>query len=272
MADELKPRTAPAPWLHQSAAIPDSTEAEVEAFGRVCETLAGFNGAISFDSVDGFLTALAALPQPPAVDRWLGGMCGDAFERAFADPAAQAEAQAALERRLAVLCAQLDPAEMFDDAEGLRLAPLMAEITDEDRARFVAEGMDPEDAECELTGAWWADGFFEAVALFEGLWTPPAGEEAQAAFDTAFAQIDALRMDPTGDAWRAHCAKFWPQGEPSRDQIITEACYAVQDLRLFWVDFAPITAPRKAEATPGRNDPCPCGSGKKYKKCHGAAA
>ena len=22
----------------------------------------------------------------------------------------------------------------------------------------------------------------------------------------------------------------------------------------------------------GRNDPCPCGSGKKYKKCHGAAS
>ena len=22
----------------------------------------------------------------------------------------------------------------------------------------------------------------------------------------------------------------------------------------------------------GRNDPCPCGSGKKYKKCHGVAA
>jgi uncharacterized protein len=22
---------------------------------------------------------------------------------------------------------------------------------------------------------------------------------------------------------------------------------------------------------PGRNDQCPCGSGKKYKKCHGAA-
>jgi preprotein translocase subunit SecA len=21
----------------------------------------------------------------------------------------------------------------------------------------------------------------------------------------------------------------------------------------------------------GRNDPCPCGSGRKYKKCHGAA-
>jgi len=29
---------------------------------------------------------------------------------------------------------------------------------------------------------------------------------------------------------------------------------------------------RRREAKVGRNDPCPCGSGKKYKKCHGAAA
>jgi preprotein translocase subunit SecA len=30
--------------------------------------------------------------------------------------------------------------------------------------------------------------------------------------------------------------------------------------------------PVKVEKTPGRNDPCWCGSGKKYKKCHGATA
>ena len=29
---------------------------------------------------------------------------------------------------------------------------------------------------------------------------------------------------------------------------------------------------RREEPKVGRNDPCPCGSGKKYKKCHGAAA
>jgi preprotein translocase subunit SecA len=28
-------------------------------------------------------------------------------------------------------------------------------------------------------------------------------------------------------------------------------------------------SPRKADAKVGRNDPCPCGSGRKYKKCHG---
>jgi preprotein translocase subunit SecA len=27
---------------------------------------------------------------------------------------------------------------------------------------------------------------------------------------------------------------------------------------------------RSTEPKIGRNDPCPCGSGKKYKKCHGA--
>ena len=31
-------------------------------------------------------------------------------------------------------------------------------------------------------------------------------------------------------------------------------------------------APKRAEAKVGRNDPCPCGSGKKYKNCHGKGA
>jgi preprotein translocase subunit SecA len=29
---------------------------------------------------------------------------------------------------------------------------------------------------------------------------------------------------------------------------------------------------KNRDAKVGRNDPCPCGSGKKYKKCHGTAA
>ena len=29
-------------------------------------------------------------------------------------------------------------------------------------------------------------------------------------------------------------------------------------------------APRRDGPKVGRNDPCPCGSGKKYKKCHGS--
>jgi hypothetical protein len=32
---------------------------------------------------------------------------------------------------------------------------------------------------------------------------------------------------------------------------------------------APKAEPIKAEVRIGRNDPCPCGSGKKFKSCHG---
>ena len=35
-------------------------------------------------------------------------------------------------------------------------------------------------------------------------------------------------------------------------------------------DDAPVKQVRRDEPKVGRNDPCPCGSGKKYKKCHGA--
>ncbi len=35
-------------------------------------------------------------------------------------------------------------------------------------------------------------------------------------------------------------------------------------------DDAPVRTVRRDEPKVGRNDPCPCGSGKKYKKCHGA--
>jgi SEC-C motif domain protein len=39
------------------------------------------------------------------------------------------------------------------------------------------------------------------------------------------------------------------------------------DARWYYVDGTP--GVRRVSA-PGRNDPCPCGSGQKYKRCHGA--
>jgi preprotein translocase subunit SecA len=35
-------------------------------------------------------------------------------------------------------------------------------------------------------------------------------------------------------------------------------------------DDAPVKTIKRDEPKIGRNDPCWCGSGKKYKKCHGA--
>lgn len=50
--------------------------------------------------------------------------------------------------------------------------------------------------------------------------------------------------------------------------------FAVEDGKLFYVGGVPYveTPYRKASPKVGRNDPCPCGSGKKYKKCCGRNA
>lgn len=42
------------------------------------------------------------------------------------------------------------------------------------------------------------------------------------------------------------------------------------DGRWYYADGKIIKEPTRATQTPGRNDPCPCGSGMKYKRCHGA--
>ena len=61
--------------------------------------------------------------------------------------------------------------------------------------------------------------------------------------------------------------------EEEAKQIERRQRRAQQDLQ-FQTGPAQAEAPKpvRAAAKIGRNDPCPCGSGKKYKKCHGAAA
>jgi len=252
-------------------ALPDSSDAELRAYDAVCERLAGFNDELNFETVDGFLAALAAGPLLPAVEDWLPALCGDAFERAFADPEDHAQGLAALQARLKVLCRQLDPEALLDQREQMRLLPLVAEYTDADRQRAVDEaGMSAEDAAVLQTGAAWAQGFLDALDAFPAIWVEPTEAASVIEFTALLDQVAALLLPPGSEEARAHNAIYWPQGEPDREDLLAEACWAVQDLRLYWVDHAPKPPTRRVLPKPGRNDPCPCGSGRKFKKCCGA--
>jgi SEC-C motif-containing protein len=47
--------------------------------------------------------------------------------------------------------------------------------------------------------------------------------------------------------------------------------FARRDGRWIFASGEPVkAAPVRKAPTAGRNDPCPCGSGKKFKRCHGA--
>jgi len=73
---------------------------------------------------------------------------------------------------------------------------------------------------------------------------------------------ELLAEDVRTEAMTAECAEliFAPT------QVIVEAFDAAIDGRRPGERVGPIV---RETAKVGRNDPCPCGSGKKYKKCHG---
>jgi len=250
-----------------------SSAAEFEAFAQVCERLAGFDESASPEAVDGWLAALACGPIQVGADAWLVELLGDAFERTFADPPDRAQALAVLEARLTVLRDQLDAEALLDDPDEPRLEPYLLEWTDEERERALAEsGLDAEDVHLLRTGAQWAAAVLEGLDALPaiGATAGDADDEAQAVHDELLRQIEALLLSPDSDDWRDYAADFHPQREPTRDDLVRDACYALQDLRIWWLDHAPRPATRRVESKPGRNDPCPCGSGRKYKKCHGA--
>ncbi len=89
-------------------------------------------------------------------------------------------------------------------------------------------------------------------------------------------ELDAVRDGPRGKM----LSSFRELHRPIHDVAKATAwwqCFANDQLRTFETDaskekYKSMTTPEPIRATPkvGRNEPCPCGSGKKYKKCCGA--
>jgi uncharacterized protein len=229
----------------------DSTDAELDALQEVCERLAGFEPTVSAEWLDGAFAALLAGPSVPGgPEAVLLPLFGDAWERTFGDPEDVAQALEALAARWRVLRSQLDPELLYDDPDRLQLAAVL---------------LTP-DAEAGLRlGEDWACGFMQVVEDPVWGWQATADDEM---VRSMLGPVHALTLDD--DVLLAWTTEHYRGDAPTREQLIDDAGYAVQDLRLWWLENAPRTAPRRVDAVPGRNDPCPCGSGKKFKKCHGA--
>lgn len=79
---------------------------------------------------------------------------------------------------------------------------------------------------------------------------------------------DGAPGDETG--WVTFAATFRSDGETQRH--VERSRFAFHRGRWYYVDgeLPKPTTQRHAGPRVGRNDPCPCGSGKKYKRCCGA--
>ena len=252
---------------------PTNTDADLDRLQQLCEQLAGFDEHVSLEWLDGAMTALAAGPRTLTVMDWRDKLLGDSWSRAFGDPEADREATAVLQTRWAVLLKQLEPGLLMDTVDELRLAPVMLEWTDEDRAKLVEDGTiapGTEDDEIPLTGEVWAHGFMDVLQNFTDEWPEQDVEtDVGQLFDETTMRIVMLTIHDAAELDKLR-EEMFPGEKLERDDLIQEALFAVQDLRCYWVQNAPKPTTRVVGNVPGRNDPCHCGSGKKFKKCHGA--
>jgi uncharacterized protein len=169
-----------------------------------------------------------------------------------------------------------------DDAEGPGNAPAeLLELVERHRAQveaaLAAQAFAPVlayDEHGQPDGVAWAVGFLRGVEMRPEGWEAMLEEDE---FADALDAVESLAATLDDDA-PAATRKL---GRRERDALIDQMIADVADIHEFFRPF------RKAGTTPqamrveivrregpkvGRNDPCPCGSGKKYKLCCGRQA
>ena len=140
----------------------------------------------------------------------------------------------------------------------------VAEMPPEEQASFKGDDL-PAFAQV------WALGFMFAVEYWPEEWAAPRDKDAAKWLNGALEAIVVMTEDDTA---APEVSPLSEDGAPStsiaRLNAFGEAIWAVYDLRELWKTVGPRVETVRAIARPGRNDMCHCGSGKKYKKCHGA--
>ncbi len=231
-------------------AVRPLTEAELDRLEALLDTPPLAETAMRTDALHGLLAAVASAPATIPAERWLAEALGD--PAADADDA-HAEARALLRRLYAEVALQL--------LEGHGVDPLLYPLDPEN---------DEDDA---LDYATWCEGYLAGMALADPPWSEFAdGDELAIRLTPFFAlALDGVEPDdeapgPLDELSPEELAAFVRasrQGLPE----------AVQDVYDYLAAHRPKAEPVRREAPKvGRNDPCPCGSGRKFKRCCGAGA
>ena len=231
---------------------------------------------------DGFLTAVVCTRRPISVGEWLPMLLGDGEDLQVPDgqPLPQLEVFASAEQQarfLELAQRRIDEIRVQLDTEVKSLADdeaFQPEVLDTRGAILVlpeAERAEIEDEDVPSFAQVWALGFMFVVENWAEEWAAPRDKEAAQWLDAAMEFIVNLTEDDTDEPALNLYEETGPVStSQERVDAFGEAVWAVYDLRQLWRSMGPrVTAVVKGDE-PGRNDPCSCGSGKKYKKCCGA--
>lgn len=214
----------------------------------------GFN----LEALDGFLSAIAVSPSPIPQSEWEPLIWGGKPPR-WDSPEEAAQVQQLLLGHWNMCAARV---RLDGDSLPEHLAPLMwlpedPELTGEQALR-----------EDELdVGGDWALGFFTAAELREAEWDQWLDDNDW--IEDIFDHLDRLASGESIDP-EDPTAPGTPVSYRERLEIISAVPSMLADLNHHRVEALTPRTPVRRDDTPGRNDPCTCGSGKKYKKCCGS--
>ncbi len=221
---------------------------------------------MDLEQLDGFLAGLICAPRVVLPSAYVPAIFGDA-EPAFPDAATAQRFFALLMRRNNQIAKALNaPVDRLDDPRAY--VPFLIEWDENSEVtrQMVEAGEIPR---VPAYGELWARGFLHAVQMTQEDWaTAEDDEEGAGLVDESLEAIVALVPDDeAGEANEAQASA------EARDDLVADALIAAYDLREYWRDVQfehdRVKEPIRREAKIGRNDPCPCGSGKKFKQCHG---
>jgi len=237
----------------------DAQDAELDLMREQSEEIP------QWEFCEGFMAALVCSRRAIGPDEYWPVLLGDDFK-----PMAHMEFVWRWQRRWAEVAAALDaPVETLDDERTYQ--PEVLDTRGAVLALPEGEGQETDLSPLPSFAQVWALGFMYAVETWPDDWQPPRDAEAARMLDTALGAIVALAEEDKGVPT---VSMFAEDGPPSvSEQRLDDfgaAIWAVYDLRQLWKSLGPRVESVRKAAEPGRNDPCPCGSGKKYKKCHGA--
>jgi len=230
---------------------------QIERLSELLEQRAVPFKGLNLEALDGFLSALVVAPSLVPPSEWEPVVWGGK------PPRWDSREDALLVQQLLMGHWNMCAARARHDGDTVpgHLAPLLWLPEDPELTGGDALHEDELDV-----GRDWALGFFTAVMLREQEWDQWLDENDW--IEEIFDQLDrlasgeAINPDDPG-------APGTPVGYRERLAIVVDLPSMLADLNHHRVHALTPRTPIRRDAGPGRNDPCTCGSGKKYKKCCG---
>lgn len=205
--------------------------------------------ALSPLALEGYLTGVVVAPELIPPSRWIAALWGDE-EPVFDSDVDLQNVLGTVMIRYNSLINEID--ESLDRLERERVCDY--------HPAFLEAGDKP----AHDTVRQWVSGFWRAMALAPEGWTAVAGDDRLKPVITpfiGFIDIDDGAFVPADD--------IDERLDEAAGQI-PRAILVLHKIAKLRASRAPKTAPPIRHPKIGRNDPCPCGSGKKYKRCCGA--